>query len=140
MDKFFHLKFEISVWFGTNEGKMVLIQFIWFVLVSFLICSTLFWSCLKTGSPSLRLNYSRKNKLISLMRIFVDEIKIFNPMRSHKISQISHFRIKYEYSASHLKEKISRHLFLYTLCFLCDKDRGIFVSSPQSFLLLSNTI
>ena len=36
------------------------------------------------------------------MRLLVDGIKIFNPMRSHQISQISHFRIKYEDSASHL--------------------------------------
>ena len=43
--------------------------------------------------------------------------------------------IKYEYSVSHLKEKILRHaffsyLFLYTLRCLGDKGRGIFVSSP----------
>ena len=66
----------------------------------------------------MRLTYSRKNKLISLMRIFVDEIKIFNPMRSHKISQISHFRIKYEHSASHLKQKISRHAFFPIFFFI----------------------
>ena len=79
------------------------------------------------------------------MRLLVDRIKIFNLMRSHQISQISHFRIKYEYSVSHLKEKIWRHsffsyFFLYNLRCLCDKGKGIFASSPQSFLLLSDTI
>ena len=79
------------------------------------------------------------------MRLLVDRIKIFNLMRSHQTSQISHFRIKYEYLVSHLKEKISRHvffyyLFLYTICCLCDKGRGVFISSLQSFLLLSNMI
>ena len=62
------------------------------------------------------------------MRLLVDRIKIFNLMRSHQISQISHFQIKYEYLVSHLKEKISGHasfsyLFLYTLRCLCDKGR-----------------
>ena len=74
----------------------------------------------KAWFPPMRLTYSRKNKLISLMRLLVDRIKIFNLMRSHQISQISHFRIKYEYSVFRLKEKTSRHaffcyLFLYTL-------------------------
>ena len=68
----------------------------------------------------MRLTYSRKNKLTSLMRLLFYRIKIFNLMRSHQISQISHFQIEYEYSVLHLKEKISRHaffsyLFLYTL-------------------------
>ena len=64
------------------------------------------------------LTYSRKNKLISLMRLLVDRIKIFDLMRSHQISQISHFRIKYEYLVSHLKEKILRHAFLPIFFFI----------------------
>ena len=59
----------------------------------------------------MRLTYSRKNKLISLMGLLVDRIKIFNPVGSHQISRVSHFRIKYEYSVSHLKEKISCNAF-----------------------------
>ena len=68
-------------------------------------------------SPMI-LTYSRKNKLISLMRLLVDRIKIFDLMRSHQISQISHFRIKYEYLVSHLKEKILRHAFLPIFFFI----------------------
>ena len=88
----------------------------------------------------MRLTYSRKNT----MRLLVERIKIFNLIRPHQISQISHFRIKYEYSVSHLKEKISRRVFFPVFFFIpfrcfCDKGWGIFVSSPQSFLL-SNTI
>ena len=43
------------------------------------------------------------------MRLLGDRIKIFNLIRSHKISQISHFRIKNEYSVSHF----------FTPCVLC---------------------
>ena len=57
----------------------------------------------------MRLTYSRKNT----MRLLVERIKIFNLIRPHQISQVSHFRIKYEYLVSHLKEKISRHAFFF---------------------------
>ena len=40
------------------------------------------------------------------MRLLFYWIKIFNLMRAHQISQISQFRIKYEYPVLHLKEKI----------------------------------
>ena len=61
----------------------------------------------------MRLTYFRKNKLISLMKLLIDRIKIFNLMGSNQILQISHFRKKYEYSVSHLQEKISRHAFFF---------------------------
>ena len=54
----------------------------------------------------MRLTFSHKNKLISLMRLTLRlfyRIKIFNFMRSHqtsRTSQISHFRIKYEVGIS----------------------------------------
>ena len=38
-------------------------------------------------------------------------------MLSHQISQISHFRMKYEYSIFYLKEKISRHAFFLPIFF-----------------------
>ena len=91
----------------------------------------------KAWFPPMRLIYSHKDKLISLMRLLFYRIKIFNLMHSHQVSQISHFWIKYEYSVFHLKEKISHHVFcsclsLYTLFCLCHKGRGIIISSPQS--------
>ena len=67
----------------------------------------------KSWFPPMRLTYSHKNKLISLMRLLFYSIKMFNLIRSHQISQISHFRIKYEYSVFHLKEKNSRHAFFF---------------------------
>ena len=67
------------------------------------------WKRIKAWFPPMGLTYSRKNKLISLMRLLVDRIKIFNLIRSHKISQISHFRIKNEHSVSHF----------FTPCVLC---------------------
>ena len=54
----------------------------------------------------MRLAYSHKNKLISLMRLTLrlfSRIKIFNLMHSHQTSrssQISLFRIKYEFDIS----------------------------------------
>ena len=42
----------------------------------------------KACFPPMRLTYSRKNKLISLMRLLFYRIKIFNFMRSNQISQI----------------------------------------------------
>ena len=54
----------------------------------------------------MRLTYSRNNKLISLMRLLFYKIKMFHLIRSHQISETSHFLIKYEYSVFHLKEKI----------------------------------
>ena len=54
----------------------------------------------------MRLNYSHKNKLISLTRLtprLFYRIKIFNLMRSHltfRTSQISNFQIKYEFGIS----------------------------------------
>ena len=52
------------------------------------------------------------------MGLVFHRIKIFNLMRSHQISKISHFRIKYEYSVFHLKEKISRHAFFPVIIFM----------------------
>ena len=52
------------------------------------------------------------------MRLFFYRIKVFNLMRSHQISQISHFQVKYEYLVFQLKEKISHHAFLLTFFLL----------------------
>ena len=57
----------------------------------------------------MRLTYSHKNKLISLMRLKLRlfyRIKVFNLMRSHQTSrtpQISHVRIKYEVGISFIR-------------------------------------
>ena len=41
-------------------------------------------SHIKGCFPAMRLTYSRKNKLISLMKLLVNRIKIFNLMRAHQ--------------------------------------------------------
>ena len=38
------------------------------------------------------------------MRLYFIELKIFNLMHSHQISQISHFQIKYEFGISFKRE------------------------------------
>ena len=114
-------------------------------LSSFRYCQII-WMNQIISFPPTRLFYSHENKLISLMRLLFYRIKIFNLMRSHQILKISHFRIKYEYSVFHLKEKISRHAFfpyhfLYTLRCLCHRQGNfrIFSSVIFSIFFFSQT-
>ena len=82
--------------------------------------------------PPVRLTYSPKNKLISLLRLLFYRIKIFNRMRSHQVSQMSHFWIKYEFGISlgNFTPCVFSYRFLYFISFV------VFVTKKRKFSYL----
>ena len=77
------------------------------------------------------------------MRLSFYRIKIFSLMRSHQISQILLFRIKYVFGISFKREFLSMRFFLIVffvpvVC-LCHKERGISKKNrPEKFLFHRN--
>ena len=70
------------------------------------------------------------------MRLFVDRVKILNLIRSHQISQLSNFRIKYEYLVSHQKEKI--HVMRFFLVFFFISFVAFVIKAEEFSYLLRN--